>query len=109
MNVYVPGRPDVYLDRVDIVWSEAEGPGEFDMPAHYTVWPYWAGVDRPQGYGMSTGKNKRLAERYKAAYEAGAVLGTPEVRTDGDGKTYVSVSSKCLGRMLNADLKRLGF
>lgn len=67
-------------------------------------------IDRPNVGGWGFGpKHQRLAERLAAAINAGVVFGTPELRTDINGKTFVNAPSKVLGRTANADLKRLGF
>lgn len=76
------------------------------------------GIDRPDGYGISTGRTdtparrKRalaLAERLKRAVDAQAVMHDLHVRRDVNGNTYVAASSRILGRHLNADLKALGY
>jgi hypothetical protein len=73
------------------------------------VWPFWSGdVDRPEGVGYAV-SNMHLAERMKTAMLAGAVFYDAEVRTDVNGKTYVSSRSRVLGRQANADLRRLGY
>jgi hypothetical protein len=97
------------LDRVEIVWSDAEDQW---TPGHFTVWTYWKGVDRPctHGIGVNGGYGgRRLAERLKAAIEAGVVFTDLGVGTDVDGKTYVTSKCRVLARILNADLRRLGF
>lgn len=58
------------------------------------------------GYVVTT---PALAKRLAAAIEAGAVFHDFEVRTDVNGKTFLGYSSRVLGRMMNADLRRLGF
>lgn len=68
----------------------------------------WPGVDRPTTQGWVLG-NAKTAQRLAAAINAGAVYSDPEIRTDMDGKTYVSASYQILGRTASADLKRLGF
>ena len=65
-------------------------------------------VDRPSTHGYVV-KDKRMAERLAAAINAQAVFYGAEVRTDVNGKTYVNAPSRVLGRMMNADLRRLGF
>lgn len=87
-------RPDREEWHVDVTWT-------CDMPGL---------LDRTAGGGWLFGpKHQRLAERLVAAINDGAVHGTPELRTDVNGKTYVHASSKVLGRSANADLKRLGY
>lgn len=92
------------LDRVEITVDEdREG---------ISVFPYWKGVDRPQGAGWglrNTPRDLKLARRLKAALEAGAVYRNVTVGTDVDGNTYASTEGHILGRRLNADLTRLGF
>ena len=75
-----------------------------------TVWPVWQApdLDRTRGSGYLV-KDKRMAERLKAAILAGVVYYNAEVRTDVNGRTYVNASSHVLGRIMNADLRRLGF
>lgn len=58
------------------------------------------------GYGVATPRNAR---RLVAAIEAGAVFHDFTVRTDINGRTYLSASSRVSGRYMNSDLKRLGF
>lgn len=67
-----------------------------------------APVDRPctGGYLMP---NRKIAERLVAAINAGAVYVDPEIRTDINGRTYVSARARVLGRHANADLRALGF
>jgi hypothetical protein len=77
---------------------------------YWLVSPVWSGVDRPNVGGYSTGKNYRLAERLAAFMKSGrAWIGTPEVLTDVDGKSYVNASLRINTRVLNAELKRHGF
>lgn len=93
--------PTTIPDRIEI---EDKGDGTV------TVWPIWNGVDRPKGCGMGIRANdKALIGRYVAALRAGVVYSSAKVRTDVNGETYVSTTSKVLGRYLNADLRRLGF
>ena len=54
-------------------------------------------------------KDGALASRLARAVRDGAVLTNPVVKTDVNGKTYISVDSQVLGRRINADLKRLGY
>jgi len=78
----------------------------------YTVWLEYrhANVDRPrtQGWGVKP-THYKLALRLARAIEAGAVVPIPAVRADVHGRTYVCGTATVLGRMLNADLRRLGF
>ena len=72
----------------------------------------WSGapLDRPSTGGFGLKKSHlALANRLKRAIDAQAVHTDPEVKADTYGKTYVSARCRVLGRMLNADLKRLGF
>lgn len=77
---------------------------------YWLVAPIWTGVDRPYVGGYSAGKNYRLAERLAAFMRSGrAWIGTPELCTDVDGKTYVNASLRINTRHLNAELKKHGF
>ena len=40
---------------------------------------------------------------------AGAFFGDTTLRSDVDDKTYVNAPHRCLGRRLNADLRKLGY
>lgn len=84
-------------------------PANYAPSAYYLVTPVWADVDRPDSFGWSCGGNAKLAQRLRAAVLAGVALTNPEVRTDVNGATYVHATSQVLGRIMNADLKRLGF
>jgi hypothetical protein len=84
-------------------------PAHYAPQAYYLVTPVWADVDRPDSFGWSCGPNRKLAERLQAAVLAGVALTDPEVRVDCNGATYVEAKSQVLGRIMNADLKRLGF
>lgn len=69
-------------------------------------------VDRLVAHAISlppTRNSQDLAMRYINAVKAGVIPGNAEVRTDVNGKTYVSGVWKVIGRTLNADLRRLGF
>jgi hypothetical protein len=105
MTVQVPGRADVYLERAEIEHSERVDEW---TPEHWTVRPVWAGVDRPKGSGTAC-SNPKIAARLKRAIEDGAAIGTPEVKTDNAGNTYVAAPHKYLARTLNADLHRMGY
>lgn len=78
----------------------------------YTVWTDWVGnkpLDRSRTFGISTGSNKRLADRLARAINDGAVFYNPVIKSDVAGNTYVSADRRVMGRYLNADLKRLGY
>lgn len=70
-------------------------------------------LDRRDGYAWSVGKpDKRgrdLAKRLSSAIRAGVVLPDPVVKVDVYGHTYVSAAPTILARIMNADLRRLGF
>lgn len=67
-------------------------------------------TDRERVFGWAIPpKQEALASRLARAVQAGVVLTNPVVKTDVNGKTYVSVDSQVLGRRMNADLKRLGY
>lgn len=72
--------------------------------------PIWTGVDRPDIGGYLVGRHQRaLAERMRDAIMAGVVFYDVYRATDVNGKTYAAHRSHVLARMMNADLKRLGF
>lgn len=54
-------------------------------------------------------KHLALAQRLAKAVEAGAVFRDLRRCTADDGSTFVHGAPRVLGRMLNADLCRLGF
>lgn len=92
------------LDRVEIT-VDPDGDS-------ISVFPYWKGVDRPQGAGWglrNTPADRKLAQRLKAAIEAGAVYRSVTAAVDVNGSTYARTEGTVLGRTLNADLRRLGF
>lgn len=66
-------------------------------------------VDRPHTFSISCGKDRKLAARLARAVNAGAVFHDCTVEKDVSGATYVGATSRVLGRILNADLKRLGY
>lgn len=67
-------------------------------------------TDRDDVYAWAIpSKQEALASRLARAVRDGAVLTNPVVKTDVNGKTYVSCDSQVLGRRMNADLKRLGY
>jgi hypothetical protein len=67
-------------------------------------------TDREDVYAWALpSKGRALASRLARAVQAGAVLKNPVVKTDVNGKTYVSAESQVMGRHMNADLKRLGY
>lgn len=104
-RVEVPDRPDVYIREVTIQHCPAEDEW---TPEHWTVRVKWAGVDREDGGGTAC-SNPQVAKRLKRAILAGAALGPAEVCTDVSGHTYVHAPHNYLARILNADLRRLGF
>jgi hypothetical protein len=75
----------------------------------FSVRGVWGGVevDIPDTPGYLI-RDRKLAERLAAAIRAGVVFVDPEVKTNVNGKTYVNARSTVLGRMVNADLRRLG-
>ena len=80
-------------------------------PERIEVSYYWEGekIDRPSVGAMSCGSNRKLAERLKRAVDAQKVHLNPQIKTDINGKSYVSATITVNGRSLNADLKRLGY
>lgn len=85
---------------------------EQDPEYGWVVGPVWSSVDRPYTGGIATGtgaRGKALAARLEAAIRAGVVYVEPSIRVDVNGQSYVNANCRVLGRMLNADLRRLGF
>lgn len=69
----------------------------------------WNGVQITSGYNYVLGtRQRKMAERLRAAILAGKVFANPTI-CRRRGKTYVSFTTKVLGRTMNADLRRLGF
>lgn len=96
------------LDRVEI---NREAPIEGLKPS-IVVRPFYRGVDRPEGVGIGlndTPAHWALARRLQRAIEAGAAFPIKGIATDKLGKTYALTDYNVMGRVLNADLKRLGF
>lgn len=74
------------------------------------ITPVWDDVDRPRSFSWGVkATHRRLAERLKAAILAGVVFHDIEKKTDSNGKTYASCTSRVWGRRMNADLTRLGY
>lgn len=97
--------------KVPVAVEVGMGTGPDGEPVLH-VDPVWDGVDRPTtgGWMLPDSPNgRRLAARLKAALLAGVVYSATEILTDVNGKTYVGARSRVLGRIMNADLKRLGF
>lgn len=96
-----PRMIDVKVER-DL---DDHGTGHADL---WSVYPIWADVDLSVGSGWLV-RGQRMARRLEAALRAGVALGPAEVRTNVNGKTYVSADHLVSGRYMNADLRRLGF
>ena len=75
----------------------------------YLVQPVWADVDRPISGGYCCGKNRSLAERLYRAMKAGPVFSETTLKTDCNGKTYISANLVIRMRCANADLNRIGY
>ncbi len=50
-----------------------------------------------------------VAKRLVAAIEAGVIFTNPRKKTNSLGKTYIDSDCTIVGRLLSADLKKLGF
>lgn len=76
-------------------------------------WKPQPGLDRLDahawGVGRDTITNRRLAHRLVLAIEAGAVLYADGAYTDTTGAHGVHCTSRILSRIMNAELRRLGF
>jgi hypothetical protein len=70
--------------------------------------PVWAHVDRPDTGGISV-RGRKLADRLRAAIRDGKAITGDAVLVDVNGRTYVDARHHVLSRMLNADLRRLGY
>lgn len=96
--------------RVDIIPMPDNDPGTPSRWANpgFSVIPVWADVDRPVTYSMAV-KDMKMANRLKAAIEAGVVFRDCQIKADVNGQTYVSNWCNVMGKYLNADLLKLGF
>ena len=75
-----------------------------------TVWEVDEPVDYTHEMGYVFGAHDQvLAERMKAAIEAGVIFINPRIITYIDGKTYVRSDVQVWGKYANKDLKKLGF
>jgi hypothetical protein len=77
-------------------------------PDCWHVTPVWAHVDRPDTGGISV-RGRKLADRLRAAIRDGKAITGDAVLVDVNGRTYVDARHHVLSRMLNADLRRLGY
>lgn len=91
--------------RVDVTPAND---GDYSYVSVHPVWILSDGTeDTGSGWGV---KDMRMARRLEAAILAGVVHSDPVERVrDRDGSHYVQARSNVLGRMMNADLRRLGF
>ena len=84
-----------------------------DDPKYVNVTPVWGNldvepvIDRPDNFSVSV--PLKLVGRFTTAIRAGVIFEEPTIKTDVNGRTYVSAPMTVLARMLNADLSRLGF
>ena len=94
------------LERVDIKEVDSFIKGETRL----NVQPVWKNVDRPMSssYGFSL-KHRKLAERFKKAFEAGAIYVGLKLCKDIEGKTFASYNLIILMRRCSAELNRLGY
>lgn len=74
----------------------------------------WGGVklDRPSvgGYGFPATKTGRsVAARLARAINDGAWYGTPEVKVDRGGETYVHARGRTMAKYANSELRRMGY
>ncbi len=97
-------QPGVYLRQVSVTLM----PAKDGTPAHWSVSPIWAGVDRPDAGGVGC-TTYPMADRLRNAILAGVALGPAKVGTDVNGKTYVHAPHNFLAKRLNADLRKMGF
>jgi hypothetical protein len=100
LNATEGNAMSIHISHVEVTRSE-------DGEIH--VAPFWTGVDRPMSSGWAIDSNEHLAARLERAILAGAVHSDVSVKTDVNGRTYVSATTHVVGRRMSADLKRLGF
>lgn len=96
-----------FIHAVKTVREEREG-----LPPMIVVCTVWGGVDRPDGMGIGlpdTPNGWSLAARLERAILAGVVFPNPVIGTDKFGKTYAQTGYAVRPRVLNADLRSLGF
>lgn len=93
------------IARVDVAPAND---GDYSYVSVHPVWTLRDGTeDVGSGWGV---KDMRMARRLEAAILAGVVHSDPVERVrDRDGSHYVQARTTILGRMMNADLRRLGF
>lgn len=90
-------RPEAYIEeRADSI----------HVGVRWHGWP----LDRPDtgGWGLKR-TDRALAERLVRAVNAGAIYGPAEVRLDVNNQTYVQADARLLARLMNSELRRLGF
>lgn len=92
--------------KTDLTPVAVAEPNEFGGITVRITFPN-AGVDRPHSYGIAV--TKRNAPRLIKAVNAGAVTPDAHVKTDVNGKTYVSFTSTVHARYINVDLRKLGY
>lgn len=90
------------LARVEITLDAEFGPDT------WSVRPIWAHVDRPDTGGIVV-RGRKLADRLRQAIRDGKAIEGIAVLVDVNGQTYVDARHHVLSRMLNADLRRLGY
>jgi hypothetical protein len=83
-------------------------PADQWSPAGWKVTATTTGLDRADVLGWVV-TNRSVADRLAAAVNAGAVFTDAEVRTDVNGQTYLSATTRVHARRANADLRRIGF
>lgn len=118
LDVYPPiPQPASFPLSVEVVEEKARDEWDVDSVLVRFTW-HVEGLDRKDGFGISTGRTETPAQRKRAlalaarlvrAAEAGAVFTDHRVKRDVYGHTYVSARCRVMGKYLNADLKRLGF
>lgn len=74
----------------------------------WSVHPVWAYVDRPDTGGIVV-RGRKIADRLALAIRDGKAITGDAVLVDCNGQTYVDAGHHVLSRMLNADLRRLGY
>jgi len=91
----------------------AKNPNPFDIVC--TV--VWVGEENLPNNGKETCSiclsdtpaNRKLAERYKKAVEAGVIYKNPVIKTGVKNHQYIESEGFVMAKYLNSDLKKLGF
>jgi hypothetical protein len=104
MALIKPVKFEEVFDRCDIT-ERVLGPRG---GRYFVVTPVWKDVGSLEGSGWAT-RDRRLAERMRNAVKDGAATKDHEIRTDVNGRTYVSYTTTVWWKRANSDLRKLGY